>query len=236
MRLNPKMIKQVALLALFSTVVLSANDAQTQRESDTKISMEILSFAAKRLASNAAPQQNGREDWGKATAKMLAGFLPDPVPGLINHLPRNRPHELRLREDNSCAVDGGCGRFPAPEVTMIWDFDDPDPAKRPRSLLLSVAANDSLGSDMKSAGTVKGYPLYRHAMPDATSSYVRLAVLVGPITFRNPAGPQAQLEVKTVLVTAQIRSTPEALKGDEALTRQMLEKIDYDGLKKLLQP
>ena len=80
---------------------------------------------------------------------------------------------------------------------------------------------------LKQVGTLKGYPLFR------ADSQVTLAVYVGPKGFRNPpAGAQPQkMQMKCFLVVAQIPAG-----GSEALARQMLEKIDYDGLAKLVEP
>jgi hypothetical protein len=52
--------------------------------------------------------------------------------------------------------------------------------------------------------------------------------------MRNP-----ELKVKCILVRVEVSSDaphPETIKADESVVRQMLEKVDYDGLAKLLQP
>jgi len=82
---------------------------------------------------------------------------------------------------------------------------------------------------LKEVGSIKGYPIYRGVSQD-----VFLAVYVGPKGFRNPpAGKEPQkMQMKCFLVQAQF--TPGA--KYESLARQMLEKIDYDGLAKLIEP
>jgi hypothetical protein len=82
---------------------------------------------------------------------------------------------------------------------------------------------------LKQIGTLKGYPLFRGVQQD-----VFLAVYVGPKGFRNPpVGKEAQKrQMKCFLAQAQF---PPGEKY-EALARQMLEKIDYDGLAKLVEP
>ena len=268
-------LQNAALLTAFAMLVLGPVVVHAQGESSSRVRVGILPSAPGGLASQAGPHQDGREDWGKAMAKKLAGFLPEPVPGLINHLPWQRPNELRLEGD---ASDGfgfgeGVGLYPEPKAIMAWTFDDPDLVKRveaitseedalvarakdpkadmsplqplgkkadslrrsSRRLMLTLRANDSLRRELKPAGTLEGCPLYRQEISDG----VQLAVFVGPVAFKNPAVKEESLQVnqlKTVLIEATLNSTPEAAKADEALTRQMLEKIDYEGLKKLLQP
>lgn len=82
---------------------------------------------------------------------------------------------------------------------------------------------------LRQIGAMKGYPLFRGVSQD-----VLLAVYVGPKGFRNPpAGAEPQkMRMKCFLVEAQV---PQGERY-EALARQMLEEIDYDGLAKLLEP
>jgi hypothetical protein len=82
---------------------------------------------------------------------------------------------------------------------------------------------------LKQIGTLKGYPLFRGVQQD-----VFLAVYVGPKGFRNPPvgkDPQKR-QMKCFLAQAQFPLEEKY----EALARQMLEKIDYDGLAKLVEP
>jgi hypothetical protein len=101
---------------------------------------------------------------------------------------------------------------------------------RGRKLSISIQASypPSNWPVLKQVGTLEGYPLFR-----AGSQAVTLAVCVGPKGFRNPpAGAEPQkMQIKCFLVVAQIPAG-----GSEALARQMLEKIDYDGLAKLVEP
>jgi hypothetical protein len=82
---------------------------------------------------------------------------------------------------------------------------------------------------LKQIGALKGYPLFRGVQQD-----VFLAVYLGPKGFRNPpAGAEPQkMQMKCFLVQAQFPPG----EGHEALARQMLEKVDYDGLAKLIEP
>jgi len=82
---------------------------------------------------------------------------------------------------------------------------------------------------LKQVGVLKGYPLFRGAQQD-----VFLAVYVGPKGLLNPpVGKEPQeMRMKCFLAQAQF---PQGEKY-EALARQMLEKIDYDGLAKLVEP
>jgi hypothetical protein len=82
---------------------------------------------------------------------------------------------------------------------------------------------------LRQVGTLKGYPLFRGVQQD-----VFLAVYLGPKGFRNPpVGAQTQkMQMKCFLVEAQIPAGEKY----EALARQMLERIDYDGLAKLIEP
>jgi len=82
---------------------------------------------------------------------------------------------------------------------------------------------------LKQVGTLKGHPLFR-----AGSGDIVLGVYVGPTGFRNlPAGKEPQkMQMKCFLVQAQF---PQGDKN-EAIARQMLEKVDYERLAKLIEP
>ena len=92
----------------------------------------------------------------------------------------------------------------------------------------------------KPAGTIAGYPVYRFAFDDESygdvPSGVRLAVALGPATFKNPTvdPSKMQTEVKTIVVSAAVQSRRETVKADEALIRKLLETVKYDELAKLL--
>lgn len=62
---------------------------------------------------------------------------------------------------------------------------------------------------------------------------------IGPRGFKNPdllAGQKPKTEVKCILVVVQLYSSHASLNADEALAMQMIERIDYPGLAKLLSP
>ncbi len=118
---------------------------------------------------------------------------------------------------------------------------------RVRTLILTLDGNvgpewcsGEISGPVRS-GTLKGHPLYRYSK---TTSYaptdrVCLAVLLGPAGFKNPPQTKAgemRAELKTILVKAKIESFRQSVKADEATARQMLEKVDYDALSKLLTP
>jgi hypothetical protein len=44
-----------------------------------------------------------------------------------------------------------------------------------------------------------------------------------------------QAAVKAISVEASVQTLPEKAAEDEALLRRLLERVDYDGLRKLLQ-
>jgi hypothetical protein len=93
------------------------------------------------------------------------------------------------------------------------------------------------------AGTIAGYPVQRFAFRDAsyepTPIGIRLAVLVAPPGFTNPAVPDERsmkTEVKSVLVSVSLQTRPDTATADEAAARQLLERIDVAAVKKLLTP
>jgi hypothetical protein len=107
-----------------------------------------------------------------------------------------------------------------------------------RSLEIELRANQS-PPEVQPIGALKGQPLYRYKdVGYKDVEYVGLAIYLGPKGFRNPwpARDRPKEELKSILVHATIQSTPETLKSDESVARQMLEKMDYAGLMKLLQP
>jgi hypothetical protein len=71
-----------------------------------------------------------------------------------------------------------------------------------------------------------------------TEAAADLAIYLGPANFVNPhikAGDW-DLKVKCIVVWAWIESLPGALPSDEATVKKVFEKIDYDGLSKLIEP
>ena len=89
-------------------------------------------------------------------------------------------------------------------------------------------------------GTLKGRTLYRYTgTGDYAATQICLAVYLGPAGFKNPPVPKdnnLRTDLKTALVKVILLSSPQSLKADEAIGRQLLEKIDFDGIAKLLQP
>lgn len=101
---------------------------------------------------------------------------------------------------------------------------------------VNMTAQDRQGIIAKPVGTIKGYPFYHK--PDYNGVDVRFAVYLGPQGFKNPRVPEEQkprTEVKCILVEVQLHSNAASIKNDETLARQMLEKVDYAGLAKLLE-
>jgi hypothetical protein len=93
------------------------------------------------------------------------------------------------------------------------------------------------------AGTIAGYQVHRFAFNDAgydpTPVGVRFAVLVGPPGFKNPAVPDVRsmkTDVKTVLVSVSLQTRAETAKADEVKARQLLERVDFAAIEKLLTP
>lgn len=84
------------------------------------------------------------------------------------------------------------------------------------------------GVGVKPIGTMQGFPVYRSSGRDV----VKLGVYLGPEGFRNPIlkqGEQIRAELKSILVHVWVNP------ADEALAKQMLEKVDYEGLSKLIK-
>lgn len=96
----------------------------------------------------------------------------------------------------------------------------------------------------KPMGTLAGHPFYRQdggtirMGGDRVESIVNLAVFLGPSGFQNPHANlvDRQLSVKCIVVWAWIESRPDTIQADEATARKVLEKIDYDGLSKMIEP
>ncbi len=97
------------------------------------------------------------------------------------------------------------------------------------------------GANTKPVGSIKGHALHRE--PKTFTSPGRagatLSVHLGPPGFRNVpghAGPLMRGVVKGILAEATTVSTRDHAQADEALARRMLERVDFAGLAKLLQP
>ncbi len=118
--------------------------------------------------------------------------------------------------------------------------------RRARSLQFSLLANstpyDSMAPLAKPVGSLAGHPLYRanaRASGSAPPEVISMAVYLGPPGFRMPSARNPELKVKCILVRVEVFSStphPETIKADEAVARQMLEKVDYAGLVRLMEP
>lgn len=118
--------------------------------------------------------------------------------------------------------------------------------KRSRKLRVSILANSTpdaeIGPTAKPGGSLAGRPLYQanaSASGYAPPEFISMAVYLGPPGFRNSTARSPELKVKCILVRVEVSSDaphPETIKADEDVARRMLEKVDYAGLAKLLQP
>jgi hypothetical protein len=104
-----------------------------------------------------------------------------------------------------------------------------------------VALNGVRKNVIPRSGTLKGRPFYRYTQTRTRNpllpEHVYLAVLVGPENFKNALqGGTLRADLKTIWVSVSIESTPQSIIADEAIARQLLETVDYDGLARLLTP
>jgi hypothetical protein len=91
------------------------------------------------------------------------------------------------------------------------------------------------------AGTVSGLPVLRFAFTDPsyepTPSGVRLAMMIGPETFKNPRvkdNSLMQTEARTAVVSVSVQSRKSTVAADEAFVRALLERVDVAAIQKLL--
>jgi hypothetical protein len=136
----------------------------------------------------------------------------------------------------------------APYEAKKKELDDSVSTRRKlgRRLLVRILANFTLydWSDPPAipVGSLAGYPLYQanaRASGNAPPEFISMAVYLGPPGFRNSSARNPELKVKCILVRVEVLSDaphPETIKADEAVARQMLEKVDYATLAKLVQP
>jgi hypothetical protein len=96
---------------------------------------------------------------------------------------------------------------------------------------------------LQPSGTLAGRPLYREQKlerltADTMLATVGLAIFLGPPGYQNPRVKlgESELAVKCIFVWAWIQSRPDTVKADEAKVRELLEKVDYDGLSRLIEP
>jgi hypothetical protein len=117
-----------------------------------------------------------------------------------------------------------------------------------RNVNFRLGTNRTLASsipnfDLQPSGTLAGRPLYREQkierMPtDRELATVGLAIFLGPPGYQNPRVKlgESELAVKCIFVWAWIQSRPDTVKADEAIVRKILEKVDYNGLSRLIEP
>jgi len=91
------------------------------------------------------------------------------------------------------------------------------------------------------AGTLRGLPLMRFEFNSAeygpTSRGIRYVVFLGAAEFNNPRVATTLMEgqLKAITVSASVQTTPEHASADEALLRRLLEQVDLEGLRRLIQ-
>ncbi|MFZ0819400.1 MAG: hypothetical protein WAM91_04980, partial [Candidatus Acidiferrales bacterium] len=117
-----------------------------------------------------------------------------------------------------------------------------------RSVNFRIGTNRTLAAAIPSfhlqpSGILAGRPLYREQKiekltPDHELATVGLAIFLGPPAYQNPpvSLSERQLKVKCIFVWAWIQSRPDKVQADEAIVRKILEKMDYAGLSKLIEP
>ncbi len=156
-------------------------------------------------------------------------------------LKRGQTKEFQALMDKMKAAD-------APYQAKKKELDDrvTKLQERARRLLFSILANstpyDSMAPMAKPAGSLAGHPLYQvnaRASGYTPPEVIAMAVYLGPPGFRMPSARNPELKVKCILVRVEVFSSaphPETIKADEAVARQMLEKVDYAGLVRLMEP
>jgi hypothetical protein len=154
--------------------------------------------------------------------------------------------QKKMQQDQD-AVMAASGGAPGLEEAANIDAKKKKLRDRARTLEFTIEANATpawcsgeLSTTPTRSGVIKGRSVYRYAasVPGPPTEHVCLAIYLGPDGFRNPPPPndgRVSADIKTIFITARLSSTPPFAKADEAIARQLLEKIDYEGLMKLLQ-
>lgn len=118
--------------------------------------------------------------------------------------------------------------------------------RRGRSVELIIRANvppapaGPEGAPTASA-PIQGLPVLRYTFDDPAyapaSRGIRLLVTLGPPGFTNPAVRAELMKsgVRLITVSASVQTLPATAAADEALLRRLLDAVDYEGLKKLLE-
>jgi hypothetical protein len=163
----------------------------------------------------------------------------------------------QYKEGQELADKIGNFRTHEPELEFLHSFDKRTEQIEERRIYLSgrwrrvnfrLGTNRTLttaipGFHLQPSGTLAGRPLYREQKfdrmtPDKVLATVGLAIYLGPVGYQNPRVKlgESELAVKCIFVRAWIESRPDTVQADEAAVRRILEKVDYDGLSKLIEP
>ena len=160
------------------------------------------------------------EKWIYINGQKLAQFVPDPVPGLIGHLPWEAVNNY-LPHFESYVHHQYLGF----SVERMWGYDDPSLFQQVNQ---AQQARDEAHQALEAPENVRKIEAWMETRNAVAAQYM------GPKGFRNPpAGTEPQkMRMKCFLVEAQIPPGERY----EGLARQMLEKVDYEGLAKLIEP
>lgn len=118
--------------------------------------------------------------------------------------------------------------------------------RRARRVTFAIRANQppapaGMEGRPSTVAPIKGLPVLRYTFDDTSYEPVprgiRLEVVIGPADFKNPGVRDESMKtgVKVITVSAGVHTTAADAAADEALLRKLLESVDYEGLKKLLQ-
>jgi hypothetical protein len=96
------------------------------------------------------------------------------------------------------------------------------------------------GIHPQQSGAINGHPVFRGISnmlggPDRPTMY--LVIYLGPQGLRNPPVEIPSIVgLKCFVIVAEIQTSTNKAQSDEAVARQMLSTIDYDGLAKMIEP
>jgi hypothetical protein len=143
-----------------------------------------------------------------------------------------------------------------PEAVFIHSFDKRSDQIEERRRYLSGrwrTVNFRLGTNrtlvtaipsfhLQPSGILAGHLLYREQKfdrltPDHVLATVGLAIFLGPPGYQNPRVKlgESELALKCIFVWAWIESRPDTVQAYEAIVRKILEKMDYEGLSRLIE-
>jgi len=175
----------------------------------------------------------------QAVADKMKPFRYEPQDSLFASLDKKQ-HDLDKRERDlgnrrrSVQFEIVTNRTPSATVSTIGPF-----CCFAHKQIGTIAGHTLYRDDRSTTQAMRGGGRLRCSGPGSTSPcLLYLAVLVGPPVFQNPLVDDDKTEptVKCVVVLANIESRPDTLQTDEAAVRKVLEKVDYDGLAKLIEP